>query len=368
MCLCDLCTHRFLRAVHGTDVFQTYCRDRAIPVSGFPSIAGWAAALRALPADRRGHVESELAAVHELGGDEGIAHLLEAAGDTAPPPDTVPDGIPLALWFLLHRSDHFWEVFFHHEPQTADPRYVGRAPPGLSVRDPDGRMGSLAAALGSFFRERDGTGRACTAQAYRLPEGVYIAARVAGRNRIEEGVTGHGEGESRCRPLTARVTFAYYPQDGTVLLRAPVRSPDRVAELLACFGRAVLGSPVGYPGAAFALERLRHPFRPLADAADMEGVRLKALHVQYPGRSGRRRVSVETRTSDAPGAVHDLLAAHAGGEALAGSRVVHAVLQVRLRIAGRVKNYLVRLWPDRCDTGPGAIGDRLLACVRRWGL
>jgi hypothetical protein len=160
VCLCALCTDRFLRAVHGTDVFLAYCRDRdlLIPISPSDLAAGhWAAALSALPDDRRGRIASELAAVYELGAREGIAHLLEADGGAGPAPDTIPDGIPLALWFLLHRADYFWEVFFHHEPREADPRYVGRAVPGLSVPDLQERTKPLAAALGAFFRERDGT-------------------------------------------------------------------------------------------------------------------------------------------------------------------------------------------------------------------
>lgn len=367
MCLCELCTHRFLRAACGTDVFRAYCRDRDLPVVAVPTRAAARAWAEALPTDRRGRVDSELAAVQEMGGREGCAHLLEAAGKAAAP-DTVPEGIPLALWFLLHAPDVFWDVFFHHEPQTLDPRYVGRAEPGLSVPDPAAGAQALAAALGAFFREHDGAGRGCTAQAYRLPGCVYVAAQVAGRDRIEDGFSPHGAVERLFLPATRHVTFAYYPHDGTVLIRAPVRSPDRVAALLACFGRLVLGSPVAYPGACFALERLRHRFRPLPDAADMESVRLKALHLRYPGRAGRRQIRLDTVSGDAAGAVEDLLAAHAGDDTLAGCQVAHAVLQVRLRVAGRGKNYLVRLWPDRCDVGPGAIGDRLLACLRRWGL
>ena len=61
----------------------------------------WAAALSALPDDRRERIGSELTAVQELAGSEGIAHLLEAAGEAVTAPDGIPDGAPLALWFLL---------------------------------------------------------------------------------------------------------------------------------------------------------------------------------------------------------------------------------------------------------------------------
>jgi hypothetical protein len=307
----------------------------------------------------------EVAAVHELGGREGALHLLEASRG-APPPAAVPDGAPLALWFLLHRPGTFWEVYLHHEPQEVDLRYIGRAAAGLALPALSRRAGTLAAALTAFFRGHDGSGRSCSAAAYRIPDGVYVAARVSRRRPLED----HGPGTRPVRrsPAAATVTFAYYPRDGTVLLRAPLRSPEAVRALLACFGRAFLRSPVTSVARGFDLERLRRPFHPLPDAADMEFARVAAVQLRYPARAGRRGVRFETLTSDAASAVDDLLASHMTEDSAPWARVAHAVLQVRLRVRGRGKDYLVRLWPDRCDIGPGPVGDRLLACLRRWGL
>ena len=366
MCLCSLCTGRFLGRVHGTDVFHTYCRARRIPPPA-PAAqpGGWAAALAALPAVRRGRVAAEVAALEELSDPEGVAHLMDAAALYGPPPPHVPDGGPVALWFLLHRPSLFWEVYFHHEHRDGGAWHVARATPELRVADADARADRLAGAVRTLFRRHDGTGRFSTARAYGLPAGTCFAVRVDGRPRVVDGFSPDGAPAGRPLPLAEGVQFVYYPQDGTVLLRAPTGSPALIRALLDAFSRAVLDGPVA--PAAFALERLKAPFHPLPDALDMELVRVMALHLQYPARAGRRLVKVETRSSDGPGAIDDLLRAHAG-DALAEARVTHAVLQVRLRVAGRAKTRLVRLWPDRCAVGPGPVGDRLLGCLHRWGL
>jgi hypothetical protein len=371
VCLCELCTTRFLRTVAGTAVFRAYCRARQIPLPKTAvsptGAAAWAKSLAAVPRDRRERIGAEVAAVHELGGGEGVLHLIEASRGAPPPPAAVPDGAPLALWFLLHRPETFWEVYLHHEPREADLRFVGRAAAGLSVPGLPRRAGALAAALTAFFRAHDGTGRTGAATAYRIPDGVYVAVRVSRRRHREERWPGTGE-RARGHLPAATVTFAYSPRDGTILLRAPIRSPEAVRDLLACFGRAFLRAPVTPAAPGFALERLRRPFHPLPDAEDMEFARVAAVRLQSTARAGRRGLNLETSTSDGAGAVDELLAVHATGDAADGTRVAHAVLQVRLRVRGRGKNYLVRLWPDRCDVGPGPVGDRLLACLRRWGL
>jgi hypothetical protein len=43
-------------------------------------------------------------------------------------------------------------------------------------------------------------------------------------------------------------------------------------------------------------------------------------------------------------------------------------LQVRLRVPGGAKRYLIRLSPDRCNLDRTPIGERLRACLRQWGL
>jgi hypothetical protein len=161
--------------------------------------------------------------------------------------------------------------------------------------------------------------------------------------------------------------LVYYQRDGTVLLRSPLQAADRVRDLLDCLGRTVLGSPLESVGPGFTLDRLKEAFQPLPDADDLEMVRVKTLHLRYPGRSGRRELRLQTLTSDGPRAVQELLRAHAGG-AIDELRVSHAVLQVRLRLEGCSKTHLVRLWPDRCDAGEGPFRTRILASLRSWGL
>src|SRR5689334_19903108 len=111
---------RFLRAVVGTEPFSTYCQLRSIAFdpSGARGQEGvhvrWGRAMSSLPADTQARIELDLSHVHELAGGDGPAHLLEAAGGGALPADGIPGGAPLVLWFFLHRSPLFQEVYVQH--------------------------------------------------------------------------------------------------------------------------------------------------------------------------------------------------------------------------------------------------------------
>lgn len=164
------------------------------------------------------------------------------------------------------------------------------------------------------------------------------------------------------------ILFVYYPHDGTVLLKSHLRARDRIVELFQQFGTAVLGSPVMYDAEAIDLELLKQPFHPLPDADDMELIRVKTLHLCYPIHARRRQVKLETLTSDATDAIDHLLRSHISSVSLAQLRVCHAELQVRLRVAGARKNYLIRLWPNRCNLGQTQLGDRFRTCLRNWGI
>jgi hypothetical protein len=48
--------------------------------------------------------------------------------------------------------------------------------------------------------------------------------------------------------------------------------------------------------------------------------------------------------------------------------VLYAELEVRLRIEGRSKPYVIRLWPDRTSLSRTALGKRFHSCLRRWGI
>ena len=218
-----------------------------------------------------------------------------------------------------------------------------------------------------FFRRAAGVGRFCVADAHRMPDLVCFAARVADRIRLVEGFTDRGKPALRRLRPALTVLFTYTPRDGFVRLKSPLRAAERVDELLRCFGRAVLRAPVERYTEAFALGCLKRPFHPLPDAEDMVSVRVKALHLRYPARSGGRHLKLETLAGDEPGAVAKMLAEHIG-TAADDLTVCHAELQVRLRIEGRIRNYPVRLWPDRCDLNSTPLGERLRRCLRLWGL
>lgn len=374
MCLCTLCAERFLRGVYRSEVFRAYCRSRQIslprPLPDRPwgeTIRWWVETVRDLPEESRARVEWEQLAVSELATPEGCDHLLEAAGGGSLPSPRIPHGVPLALWFLLNQPPLFREVYLHHERRAADVWYAARTVPGLPLPAPEAVETPLASRLGAFFRESTGTGTFCAVVVHRIPEAVYFSVRVAGRPSAVEAFTPAGAPILRHVAQAVSADVVYYPRDGTVLLRSPPRSADRVRELLDCVGRTALGSTLRTERSGFALDRLKYSVQPIPDADDVESVRVKALHLRYPGRAGRRELRLETLTSDSPSAVEELLHAHAGG-ALDELSVTHAVLQIHLRLEGCSKTHLVRLWPDRCDVGRGPVGDRFLACLRRWGL
>lgn len=366
---------RFLRSVYGTEPFAAYCARRGLPFEQTLSqplqkedARRWTAVLAQLSHEEHARVELELTKVNEMAARDALAHLLEAAGEDALPPDAIPGGAPLALWFFLHHADLFHQVFLHHEIRELDSWRTAQAPPGLGTQDLAGRTQALATALREFFRLHEGTVGFCTADAYRLSEAVCFVGQVADRLQFLEAFTDGGKLTSaRVRPALP-VLFVYYPQDGRVFLKSHLRSRDRTRDLLQRFGQAILGSPVACDDHAFDLEVLLRPFHPLPDEEDMDLIRLKTLHLRYPERAGRRLVKLETLVSDQQDALDELLQAHLRCDAREQLQVCYAELQVRLRVAGGAKNYLIRLWPDRCNLNQTQLGDRFRACLRRWGL
>ena len=357
-----------LRSIADTEQFREYCRARGIaldPTSPRRAADWWPAAVSSLPPDQQTRVEWELAEVSELSGPDETAHLVKAAGDRLPP-EAVPAGAPLALWCLLHRPEVFRDVLLHHDAREDYCWRRAKAAAGIRVDGLPGRMPALAAALRTAYGRAAGGGRFCAADAEPRPDGVCVVARVSDRPRLLEEFTADGEEVVRCVRPTSILYFLYTPRDGAVWLKSPVRAADSVRDLFRCFGDAVLGSPVACGGPLFDLDRLKHPFHPLPDAEDMELVRVRALHLRYPARRGRRRVVLSTLPGDHPGAVEEMLGTHVAD--LAGLRVSHAELQVRVRAGGRVRDYPIRLWPDRYSLARTPLGERLFQCLRRWEL
>ncbi|HYH66806.1 MAG TPA: hypothetical protein VD866_19085 [Urbifossiella sp.] len=361
---------RFLSCVARTTTFRDFCRTRRVPYDS--TVDGtddrrWAAALASLPPEARARIELELAMVTELSGDDGTAHLLAAAAGGPLPPDDVPGGAGVALWFLLHRPDLLHGVFLHHESGDDLHWRRAKAAAAIVIDDLDRAGSALAEGLREVFRHDAGSGRFCVVDARRLPAAVCFVARVADRTRLVEAFTDTGEAVVHALQPALTVLFTYTPRDGAVMLKSAGFAPDLIRRLFECFGRTVLGAPVACGGAVFDLDRLKQPFHPLPDAADMESVRLRSIHLRYPSRLGRRCLKLETLGGDEPDAVEQMLRAHASADA-PELTVSHAELQVRLRIDGRCKKVRIRLWRDRCDLGHTPLGDRLRACLLRWGL
>jgi hypothetical protein len=365
---------RFLRNVVHADVFRAYCRQRDIPAptsacspAEAETVQRWISTVAELPDGRRERIEWEQAAVDELGSRDGIAHLLAASGEADLLRMNAADRAPLALWFLLRRPEVFWEVYFHHEHRKLDVWQAAVAMPGARVSDPDGVSASLAEALGAFLGHADTPEPACAVAFHQLPDAWCFVAHATGGQRPTAGVA-TGEPRRQGPSQATTLQFAYYPRDGTVMLQMPPAAAEVRERLLDCFGRHTLGSPPKEASRVFALDRLKLPFHPVPDADDMEAVRVKTLHLRYPERAGRQQLTLRTLSSHRPEAIEELLHAHVSDDTLSELRVAYAELHLRMRVLGRSKDYLARLWPDRCDIGQGPYGDRLFACLRTWGL
>jgi hypothetical protein len=240
--------------------------------------------------------------------------------------------------------------------------------PGIRVPDLEGAAAILTERLGAFFRKHEGSGRSWTVGAERVSEAVGFVARYAGRPVPADVFQDGGRVTPAGRRASGVVQFNYYPREGAILLRTSVRSAEWARVLLSHFGQQILASPAEEVTPCYALDRLKFPFHPLPDADDMEQVRLKTLHLRYPERDGRPLLALDTPVGGEPWAMDELLRAHVPADALDDLQVAHAVLQVRVRVQGRAKNHLVRLWPGRCDAGRELLGDRIIACLRLWGL
>jgi hypothetical protein len=321
-----------------------------------------------LPPEQQARIELELATVNELADREGTAHLL-AAASKAIPPEHIPGGAPLALWFLLHQTAIFRSVFLHHEIAEAEGWRTARIARGISLADLPAKAEALSRAVRDYFAISEGSGRFCAVDAGFLDGTYSFAAQVADRLQLVEGFTERGEATvQRLRPAVP-LLFLCDPASGTVLLKCHLRSAERIRSLFECFATAVLQSPIESIADVFDLDVLKRPFHPLPDGDGIEGVRVKSLALLYPERLGRRKVMLDTLSNDAPTAMDELLAEHLRDEALAEElRVCYAELQVRLRTEGGVRNYLIFLWPDRCSLDQSALGKHLHSCLRRWGI
>ncbi len=244
------------------------------------------------------------------------------------------------------------------------------APAGILLNHLDEKAVVLASRLQEFFRIREGSGRFCRIHAYPQHEGACFAAVLADRVQQFNTFTETGEYTTQWLRPTFSVCFVYYA-DGSLLLKSRLRASDRLLELLRCFGKAVLGVelPEGCLRDSFHLDRLTHEFQPLPDAEDMELIRIRSIQFGYPQRKGRPQVKVKTLSSDGHAAIEPLLRTHLPrGGMLDPLHVSYAELQIRLRIEGQSRNYLIRLWPNASNLNPTPLGERLRACLKRWGL
>jgi hypothetical protein len=370
--------HRFLLHVYGTKPFEEYCRSRGIvfeQIVGFPlkeeDWRRWQHTLRQLPAAQQARIELEFAQVSELADRDALELLSEAARTRGLPPADIPGEEALALWFYLNHFDIFQEVFLRREFGETDGWRAARVPAGIAIKDRARRQALLAASLRSFFHAQDGGGRYCVVDRHDIGPSICFAVYLSDRLRFFDAFTLDGERTIQVTRPAFPVLFVYDQREGRVLLKARQRSADKLLDLFRRFARCVLEHELDADAVepAFRLDLLKHRREFLPDGEGMGASRVKALHLAYPGRLGRRRLKLETLTGDAPDAIYDLLEQHGGNDTtLEQLQVVYAELQVPLRIDGRNRRHLLRLWRDRCNLGQTPLDQRLRASLKRWGL
>jgi hypothetical protein len=368
--------NRTLRALVGTEPFSEYCASRGISfaVRSNSTIEGdieaaWREALTMLPPEKQAEIELELAQVNELAHRGGIYSLIDACAERDLPADLIPGEAAQALWFLVRHPDVFQEVFFHEEVQEVESWQNARAAPGIGIDDHRTARRSFEQAITGFFRAHEGTGRYCASHSYRLtdPECHVFVGYVSDRLRILEAFSEAGEHRPHRIHPASRVIVAYYPGDGSLLLKARQRALSKVTALLAAFSQAVLHVDFDPSSlnARYDLDRLKERMDfPLPEG--MLAARLKAIELAYPVTEGRRRVRFETNASDDRLAVYRLLENHISQRDRERLRVIFAEIQAGISVRGRPKNVFVRLWPNRCTLNQTPIGELLQRCLRSW--
>lgn len=369
---------QLLRRLYGTAPFMQYCTDRGVRFEQRPGLAmedddfrRFEAVLGLLPDTEQARVELELAQVSDLAHPDALAQLLAAVEGCTLPPDSVPADAALSLWFLLHEPDLFKAVFLRHEISEAGAWRTAYAPPGLALTDLASRKAALADSLKEFFRLREGTGRFCIVDAHPLQASHCFIAYIADRLQLMDVFTDEGIHTMHATRPALPVLFAYYPADGRMLLKSRQRAADRVLDLFRRFGKAVLDVEIDERclRPVFRLEVFKRRFDPPLNDEDLEMVRVKTVHLVSAQQHGRRRIKLETLSGDDQFAVLALLKTHGGGEGILDQLdVLYVELQVRLRVEGRSKSCLIRLWTDRCNLNQTSLGERLYACLRRWGI
>jgi hypothetical protein len=368
-------SRQLLPSLMGTAPFLEYCEWRGIVLEkeamATANVGRWQEAVRDLPEAVQARVELELAQVAELSHPPAVELLCAAAAGREIAPDLVPGEAPLALWFFLHQAALFQEVLFQYELKDVAAWRTAHAPAGLALGEDASRQSALAESLREFFRRCDGSGRYCTVERHRVGEAVCFTAYVSDRLQFLEMFTEDGTHTRQPARPAFPLVFAYYPADGRILLRARQRSRERVLELFQRFGRAALDVELDErclaPG--FHLDVLKRRCDLPPDGPDMEAAHVRALHLAYPGRAGRRQVKLETLSGDGPFAIVEMLREHGGCDGrLDELHVIYAELLVQLRTYGRSRRHLIRLWPDRCNLDRTPTGERLDACLRRWGI
>ncbi|MBI1813294.1 hypothetical protein HY285_05425 [Candidatus Peregrinibacteria bacterium] len=223
---------RFLQNVYGSEPFIEYCKSREISFTQTKNAAAkvedlkrWEQARSKLSGKKQADIELELSQVNELANRDSIYHLIDVCVQRDLPSDLIAGEAAQALWFLLHQPDVFEEVFFNEEIMGIESWQNAAAQAGVTIGDTKRHHDSLEKELMRFFKIHEGTGRFCAIQSYHFKDSkcfVFIG-HVSDRLQFFEGFNESGEHQQqRVRPAF-QVIFAYYPADGTILLKSRQR-------------------------------------------------------------------------------------------------------------------------------------------------
>jgi hypothetical protein len=312
----------FLRHVPMTLLREYFGGDRTLDVEwgrlGVMEVEPIYRAWQTLPEPTRGRVESDFRRIHSMGVSEGVRTLVEEGQthglDLTGELDGIAGHVRKAFHVFMRHGEVFWAAERLHRVDHLSGRYwrkrkgLPRVSPDVSPR----ALGELAASISAHYRERQGRGEPCQAEAYLRAGGCrYVFVYPRDYADMFTGFDSEGRLERRAWNPAFEIVYCFDPADGSLDLY--VQGDKRIVHVLQkLFGRAILHHELGEESrkaAPYDLSGLkRRDFRFPTDPADrVRAVAVTTMKLTVLG-DPRRRITFESAPSNgSTSGVHDLM-------------------------------------------------------------
>lgn len=353
-----------------------------------PDIDGLYQQWEALSPEIRYGMEAELRDVHDMANsDTDLTTVLQEAEHHGVAEDLRRTFTDLAslhdrmLWTLLKHPRVFEVARLFEKTDYLSARYW-RKRIGLPKRDPrtEGETcQALAAALRTYYVDREGRGRNCHVEPLKRGTDIYYYVYLEDYARTGVTFDNHGQYQRRALQDSFEIIFRFSPVEGS--LEAFVHgSRQLVEDIQTIFARTCLECDLPRQPRSVALYEFNrllqpHPF-PTDPVDGVLGVRVKSLRLYILGLS-RRRMTLEEGDPNNRYGVYELLDTIVADEARGkpGLRrallnVTRAELQMVFRgDAGRNKKLTFAIsYPDGCTLKDGREDQIAKKYLRQWGL